>query len=61
MYMFIYFNKIEMMGGKIWKKFVGLVCRKRYILLSVFYYRILIYIDFYRLNFWVFLLKYRYN
>lgn len=58
--MFIYFNKIEMMGGKIWKNFFGLVCRKCYILLSVFYYCILIYIDFYLLNFWVFLLKYRY-
>lgn len=45
--MFIYFNKIEMMGGKIWKKVFGLVCRKCYILLSVFYYCILIYIDFY--------------
>lgn len=59
MYMFIHPNKIEMMGGKTWKKIFGLVCRKRYILLSAFYYRTLIYIDFYLSNFWVFLSKYR--
>lgn len=54
MYMCIHPNKIEMMGRKTWENFFGKpfsLQKTLHILLSAFYYRTLIYIDFYRSNF----------